>query len=322
MNSESTQNPIIDYKPVQDRTPDDQYQKLMEELLGGHKKVTIHSSLPENENSDHKYCLELSGRMLRYPLSNGVPLLPIRDLSASFKGAVGEIVAFINGARTLADLKRFGCPEIFWGRWVTADKCKNFGLPEGDLGDGSYGAVLTATPMPNGKTFDQVDALIRQMKRMPNLRTHVITTWYPPYDLSDKEQDAPRKVVVAPCHGNMVMFNVFPETNEMDMVHVQRSADVPVGLPLNLIEWTAFGMMVSYMTGIKLRDYIHMLPNPQIYDIQIPQIKELLTRGPRKLPTVHLRPNREINSIKDFRREDFVLEDYEPHEKMIVRAVI
>jgi ABC-2 type transport system ATP-binding protein len=75
----------------------------------------------------------------------------------------------------------------------------------------------------------------------------------------------------------MVQFNVFPEAGEMDMVHYQRSADVPVGLPINLIEWTAFGMMVAYMTNLKLRTYTHYLPNPQVYDVQLPQIEELLT---------------------------------------------
>lgn len=316
-------NPIIDYKPASQRTPDNQYGELLQELLEkGMKKVSIHASLPENAGSEHTYCLELSGRMLTYDLSNGVPLLPIRDLTASCKGAIGEVVAFINGARTLEKLEEFGCPRIFWERWVTKEKCAGFGLEEHDLGPGSYGAALAAMPMPDGGSFDQVEALIHQMKRAPFLRTHVITTWYPPFALADKEQGAPRKVVVAPCHGNMIQFNVFPETNEMDMIHVQRSADCPVGLPLNLIEWTAFGMMVSYVTGIKLRKYIHMLPNPQIYDIQIPQIKELLAREPRCLPTLHLRPKREIHSIKDFRREDFELEDYDPHPKMMLKAAV
>ena len=305
------------------RTPDTQYETLLRKIVReGKKKTTIHASLPENAGSEHKFCLELSGETLKYDLSNGVPILPIRDLSKSFRGAIGEIVAFINGARTLEDLKKFGCPEIFWERWVTKEKCAGLGLPEHDLGDGSYGAVLTATPMPNGKTFDQIDALVKQMQRKPFLRTHLITTWYAPYDLSDIEQGAPRKVMVAPCHGNMVMFNVYPDQKEMDMVHVQRSADVPVGLPLNLTEWVAFGMMVAYMTGLKLKTYSHMLPNPQIYDIQLPQIEEMLAREPRRLPTLYLRPNREIKSVKDFRREDFVLEDYEPHEKIIVKAVI
>lgn len=314
---------LIDYKPAAERTPDEQYQALLRKLVKqGKKKEVIHSKLPENANSPHKFCLELSGEMLKYDLSNGVPVLPIRDFSTGYKGAIGEIIAFINGARTLEDLEKFGCPRVFWERWVTADKCANFGLPEHDLGDGSYGAVLTATPMPGGTTFNQVEALIKQMQRMPFLRTHVITTWYPPFDLSDKEQGAPRKVVVAPCHGNMIQFNVFPETGEMDMVHYQRSADAPVGLPLNLIEWTAFGMMVAYMTKLKLRTYTHYLPNPQVYDVQLPQIEELLQREVRTLPTLHLRPNREITSITDFRREDFVLEDYNPHPKMIVESVV
>jgi thymidylate synthase len=316
-------NTIINYKPSTERTIDNQYAELLRELVeNGKKKVSIHSSLPENKGSGHEYCLELSGRTLTYDLSNGFPLLPIRDLRASCKGAIGEVVGFINGARTLEELEQYGCPRVFWERWVTSEKCANFGLPEHDLGPGSYGAVLTSMPMPDGRAFDQVEALIRQMKRAPHLRTHTITTWYPPFALSDKEQEAPRKVVVAPCHGNLIQFNVFPDTNEMDMVHVQRSADCPVGLPLNLIEWTAFGMMVSYMTGIQLRQYIHMLPNPQIYDIQIPQIRELLQREPRKLPTLHLRPKRPIKSIKDFRRDDFEIEDYDPHPKMLVLSAV
>lgn len=315
--------PLINYKPIDERAPDNQYQEMLRLIIDkGRKKTTIHASLPENAGSEHKYCLELSGHMLRYDLSNGVPLLPIRDLSSSMKGAIGEVVGFINGARTLQSLKEFGCPEVFWARWVTKEKCQNFGLPEFDLGGGSYGAALTHIPLPNGMFFDQVEALMKQMKRAPHLRTHYITTWYPPLALGDKDQGSPREVVVAPCHGNVIQFNVFPDTGEMDMIHYQRSADAPVGLPLNLIEWTAFGMMVAYMNGLTLSTYTHYLPNPQIYDIQIPQVEELLAREERKLPTLHLRPKREITSIKDFRREDFELEDYSPHEKMIVKAVI
>lgn len=310
----------IDYLPVPDRAPDTQYRDLLQKILDkGKKKESIHARLPENKDSEHKYCLELSGEMLKYDLENGVPLLPIRDIKA--KGAIGEVIAFINGARTLEDLRKFGCPDVFWDRWVTAEKCAIFGLPPGDLGGGSYGAGLTAIPLPNGEFFNQIEALIKQMKSAPHLRTHYITTWYPPKALGDKDQNSPREVVVAPCHGNVIQFNVF-SNGDMDMIHYQRSADAPVGLPLNLIEWTAFGMMVAYMTGLKFKTYVHMLGNPQIYDIQIPQVQELIAREPRKLPTMHLRPNREIQKITDFRREDFVIEDYDPHEKMIVKALI
>ncbi len=181
---------------------------------------------------------------------------------ANHTRAIGEVVAFINGARTLEDLEKYGCPKVFWDRWVTKEKCEIFGLDEGDLGGGSYGAALAAMPMPDGNHFNQIEALIKQMQRMPFLRTHMITTWYPPYALGDKEQNSPRQVVVAPCHGNIIQFNVFDK--EMHMIHYQRSADAPVGLVLNLAEWVAFGMMVAHMTGLNFTQYTHYLPNPQI----------------------------------------------------------
>jgi thymidylate synthase len=313
-------NTHIPYKPFADRTVDTQYEDLLREILEkGKSKTPIHASLSENKGSGHKYCLELSGKVLNYDLSNGVPILPIRDFSKMFKGAIGEVVAFINGARTLEEMEKFGCPKVFWERWVTKEKCDIFGLPEHDLGDGSYGAILAAIPTPTG-TFNQVEALIKQMQRSPNARTHLITSWYTPLAMGDAEQGSPRKVVVAPCHGNMLQFNVFG--NEMHMVHYQRSADVPVGLPINLAEWVAFGMMVAYMTNLTFTNYTHYLPNPQIYDIQIPAVKELLAREPRKLPSLYLRPQREITSVFDFRKEDFVLEDYEPYEKMIIPTAI
>lgn len=313
---------IIPYKNIENREIDTQYEDLLRRILEkGKKKEVIHARLPENKGSGHEYSLELSGQMLSYDLSNGVPILPIRDLSKSYKGAIGEVVAFINGARTLEDLRNFGCPDVFWDRWVTKEKCQIFGLEEHDLGGGSYGAVLASIPNAKGKPFNQIEAVIKQIKKAPYLRTHVATTWYPPLSLGDSEQDSPRKVVVAPCHGNWIQFNVFPD-GEMHMTLLQRSADVPVGLVLNLAEWVAFGMMVAYITNLKFTQYTHYLPNAHIYDVQIESVKEILKRETRRLPSLYLKPENKINSIFDFRKGDFVLEDYEPHEKMIIPTPI
>ncbi len=317
----NTNNSIISYKPYSQRTPDCQYENLLKEILEkGSSKSPIHTSLNENKDSGSSVCLELSGRMLNYTLSNGVPITPIRNLGNSAKGVIGEIVAFINGARTLEELKQYGCPKIFWERWVTKEKCAVWGLEEGDLGPGSYGPILTAMPMGNGETFNQIKALIKQMQNKTMARTHAITTWYPPFALGDNDQGSPRQVVVAPCHGNFVQFNVFPK--EMHLVVTQRSADAPVGLVLNLTEWVAFGMMVSYMVGIPLTEYCYFLPNPQIYDIQIECVRELLQRESRRLPSMYIRPQREITSIFDFRKEDFVIEDYDPHPRMDIPTLI
>ncbi|HTH93402.1 MAG TPA: thymidylate synthase [Candidatus Paceibacterota bacterium] len=315
------EKPIIAYKSYTDRTPDNQFEKLLREILAnGIDKPTVHSTLSENKDSGHKFAREITGWMLSYDLSNGIPITPIRDIKTSCKGAIGEVIAFINGARTLEELEKFGCPKVFWKDWVTEEKCAVWGLPAGDLGPGSYGPILTAMPMGNGKTFNQIDALIRQIRRAAMARTNLITTWYPPLALGDREQNSPRGAVVSPCHGNMIQFNIFP--GEMHMVLYQRSSDSPVGLVYNLTEWPAFGMMISYLTGIPFTKYVHFLPDAQIYDIQFEKVQELLTRESRRLPSLYLRPQREINSIYDFRKDDFVLEDYDPHPKMNIPTVI
>ena len=314
---------IVRYKPFSERTPDSQYSNILRQVLEtGIKKTSIHASLPENQGSGHKYCLELSGLTMKYSLENGVPVTPIRNLGNLWQGAIGEIIAFINGARTLQQLEEYGCPKAFWEKWVTKDKCNSFGLEEFDLGPGSYGAILTHMPGPNGEQpFNQIDALIKQMQEKPFLRTHCLSTWYAPYALGDMTQNSPRKVVVAPCHGNLVQFNVFDNKN-MHMVHVQRSADTPVGLALNMVGWPAFGMMTAYMTGLNFTEYHHMLPNPQLYDVQFDIVRELIERKHLKLPSLYLRPGREIKSIYDFRKEDFYLEDYYPHAKVKIPTAI
>lgn len=313
---------IVHYKSYKERPVDTQYETLLRKILNtGKKKTSYHAQSEENIKMGHVYTLESQAHMLQYYIPHGVPITPVRDLSTSYKGAIGEVVAFINGAQTLEDLIRYGCPKIFWDRWVTKEKCEVWGLKEGDLGPGSYGPTLTALPTGDGRTFNQIAALERQMIRNPFARTNLLSTWYAPLALGDKEQGSPRNVIVAPCHGNIIQFDVMDDRS-MNMNVYQRSADSPVGLVLNLAEWVAFGMKIAYITNLTFEWYTHFVADPQIYDIQIDHVKELLNREPRALPSLYLRPKRPIQSLTDFRKEDFELEDYNPHPKMIIPSVV
>ncbi|MDR3583380.1 MAG: thymidylate synthase [Candidatus Pacebacteria bacterium] len=302
----------IDYIPYNERTPDFQYQELLKKIkTTGKDKVPIHVRLSENAASGHQNSKEITGAMLQFKMSNGFPVLTERDLSKSFYGAIGELVAFLNGQSTLGGLKEYGCPEVFWKDWVTKEKCAIFGLPEGDLGEGSYGASLGHFRSAKGE-FDQVSAVQRQMEKAPFLRTHVLTTWNPPLSMGDEAQGFKRQVVVAPCHGNFIHFVLFDEQKELEMTHTQRSADVPVGLQLNLIEWSALGLMVAHLLGYKFTKYTHFLSNPHYYDIQAESVDKILSIKPKPFPTVTLRTDRDVTRLQDFRKEDFLLDDYEP----------
>lgn len=290
-------------KTFKDRSPDSQYQDLLRKIMReGHEVKPI-------QGEKAKMIL---GHQLRYVFSNGFPVITERDLSGPFfTGALAEHVAFLNGARTQAELEKFGCK--WWSKWVTKEKCAIFGLPEGDLGPGSYGAAWANFPTAEGKPFNQIENLVKQVKERPYLRTHFVSPWIPQYTL--QHSDLTRKVVVAPCHG-WIHVLAFPETKEISIHHFQRSADVPVGVAFNIIQYAAFGLMLAQITGYSMKEYVHTLSDAHIYESQYEKVEELISREPKKLPTVSL--DQSINNIFDFRPEHFKLEDYDPHPKMLI----
>ncbi len=295
------------YKPYADRAPDAQYQGLLRQIMEGGKEV---------KPIQGERAKMIMGLQLRYELANGFPLITERDMSEKFfRYALAEHIAFLNGAHTQAELEKFGCP--FWKRWVTKEKCAIFDLPEGDLGPGSYGAAWTNFPTAEGQPFDQIDHVIKQLKERPYLRTHVITPWIPQYTI--QHEGLKRRVVVAPCHG-WIHIIAFPEQKELRIHHWQRSSDMPVGVPFNMIQYAAFGLMLEHLTGYQFIEYVHTFSDAHIYESQFSSVQTLLTREPRKLPTVKLDHEavKTITTIKDFRPEHFILEDYAPHDKMII----
>lgn len=253
------------------------------------------------------------GHQMRYSLENGFPLMTERDLTNLFPGALGEHIGFLNGARTLDELAKFGCPPAFWKRWVTKEKCDIFGLPEGDLGDGSYGAAWASFPTAEGTPFNQIAHVVQQVKERPHLRTHIVSPWIPQYTI--QHEGLTRRVVVAPCHG-WIHILAFPETKELVIHHFQRSADVPVGVAFNIIQYAAFGMMLGQITGYKMKELVHTFSDAHIYHNQFEAVEEMLKRDPAPFPTVSLDPS--IEDIFAFRPEHFSLTDYNPHPKMVI----
>lgn len=292
-------------KPYKERTPDEQYKNLLRRILTEGREV--------NPIQGEKTKMVL-GHQLRFDMANGFPLITERDMSGPFlKAALGEHIAFLNGARTQEQLEAFGCK--FWDRWVTKEKCDIFGLPEGDLGGGSYGAAWTHFPTKDEGPFNQIEHVIQQIKERPYLRTHIITPWIPQYTI--QHEGRVRKVVVAPCHG-WIHVLAFPDTKELSIHHFQRSADAPVGLAFNIIQYAAFGMMVAKLIGYEMKEYVHTLSDAHIYESQFEKVGELLMRESRRFPTMTLEAPG-VEKITDFRPEHFILgNDYEPHPKMLI----
>ena len=92
---------------------------------------------------------------------------------------------------------------------------------------------------------------------------------------------------------------------------MQRSGDVPVGVPANMIQYAALLMAIAQATGMEAYEYIHTISDAHIYVDQIPAVEEMLKREPIAFPTMIIHPAKK--DIFTFRKEDFTLSDYNPH---------
>jgi thymidylate synthase len=292
-------------KPLDDRSPDSQYQRLLRDILARGERIISQQGVD---------ALTLMGpNPLHFKVEDGFPIINERNMAPKesenlpvtiWRQAIAEIIAFINGARTQKELEQFGC--FWWQAWTTEAKCKKRGLETGDLGPGSYGAAFHDFPTSEGPSFNQWKHVIEQIKEEPQLRTHFVSPWVPQY--IGRGKGKVQKVVVAPCHG-WVHLRVI--NNKLTLHMFQRSADVPVGVPANLVQYGALLLMIAQATGLEPYEYVHSFSDAHIYVDQIPAVETMLAREPRKLATMKLDPS--ITDLFAFRKEHFTLQDYTPH---------
>lgn len=286
------------YKPYDQRTPDSQYRDIIKRIL----KDGRFSDTRQGPRAK-----TLMGVQMHFKLENGFPLITDRSIGNFWRKPIGELCAFINGARTREQLAEFGC--TWWDAWTSEAKTKKRGLEPGDIGPGSYGAAFHDFPTAEGGSFDQFKHLVEQIKELPELRTHFVTPWIPQYIVRGKGKH--QKVTIAPCHG-WVHVRVIDDKISLHMF--QRSGDVPIGVPSNMVQYAALALMIGHLTGRDVHEYVHTISDAHVYEDQIDKILPMLEREPRRFPTVTLNAEgKKITDIHDFRAEHFELSDYDPH---------
>ncbi len=292
---------LIPYKPFGDRQPDWQYHDNLRHVLQNGIRA---GNLPQGK--DALTCFGTLKQMVFDPL-NGVPLITERDISKSWRSAVAEIIAFINGARTIDAIESFGVNKTFWSPY--RGKGTELGLEADDMGPGSYGAVFHDFECGDGTTFNQFANLLEQIRNFPSLRTFKITNWHPRHTARGPH----RKVIVAPCHGEI---HVRILDKKLHLIMNQRSGDFPIGVPHNMIQYAALHLMLCQVLGYLPGNYIHgFLGDAHIYENQVEYVRILLEREPKPFPTLRI-TDPSITDLFAFRAEHFVLEEYEPHPRL------
>lgn len=253
---------------------------------------------------------------MRFPLSDGFPLITERSIKSFWQKPIGELCAFMNGATTTEQLSEFGCN--WWDEWTTKEKTEKRGLAVGDIGPGSYGAAFHDFPAPDGSTFDQFSNLIEQIRQDPDRRTLFVSPWIPFYQF--KNAGLGRKATVSPCHG---WVHVRILNDKLNLHMYQRSGDLPIGVPSNMVQYGALLLMMSHLTGIEPGTYFHTISDAHIYEDQVPGVLEMISRPVRELPTVFLNDEgKKVTDILDFRGEHFDVKGYDPHPSIRIPVAI
>ena len=225
------------------------------------------------------------GYQMRFNLQEGFPLVTTKKLH--LKSIIHELLWFLKGETNIAYLKENGVS--IWDEWANEN---------GDLGP-VYGKQWRSWTGADGKTIDQINDVIHQIKTNPDSRRMIVSAW----NVGELSQMA-----LMPCHA---LFQFYVADGKLSCQLYQRSADVFLGVPFNIASYALLTIMMAQVCGLEPGEFIHTFGDVHIYSNHKEQVKLQLTRTPFPLPQIRL--NQEVNDLFSFRFEDFVLENYQCH---------
>jgi thymidylate synthase len=225
------------------------------------------------------------GAQARFPLQESFPVLTTKKLH--LKSIIYELLWFLRGDTNIKYLNEHGVS--IWDEW--ADEHGNLGRV--------YGAQWCDWQTPDGRSINQIDQIISQIKKNPDSRRLIVSAW------NVGEID---KMALPPCHA---LFQFFVQEGELSCQLYQRSADLFLGVPFNIASYALLTLMIAQVCDLKPGTFVHTFGDLHLYSNHIEQARLQLTREPRKLPQMRLNPA--VKNIHDFKFEDFELVGYDPH---------
>ncbi len=250
------------------------------------------------------------GYQMRINLEDGFPLLTTKKVF--YRGIFEELFWFLKGETNIRPLAIKNVK--IWNDWPYDKYSKSpeykgesmeefiqkicddeeFANKWGDLGP-VYGKQWR-----NFGGVDQITQLIDNLKNNPFSRRHLVVAFNP------AEVD---QMALPPCHA-FFQFYVSADKKKLSCQLYQRSADLFLGVPFNIASYSLLLCMVAQVCGYEPYEFIHTFGDAHIYLDHIDQIKEQLSREPKKLPKIWLNPD--IKNIYDFTIDDVRVLDYDP----------
>jgi len=235
------------------------------------------------------------GEQLKIDISNiEIPLLLGRRIY--HRGIFGEFSAFMHNAKSVEEFEKYGCN--YWQLWADAS-----GRLELDYSEQLF----------NFNGVNQLQNLITSLKEDPKSRRHIISLWRP-----DRFED----ISLHCCHYAYQFY--VDECNNLHMLWNQRSVDVMVGLPSDIILAWLWVKLLCAELGYTPGTITMSLGDCHIYEEHTKGAMQYCSNvravygdnNPNRkimLPTVTLQ---EFSSITDFMATDIEVDNYLPYDKI------
>ncbi len=238
----------------------------------------------------------LFGRQYTLDLQKGFPALTTKKVNVD--AAIHEMNWFLRGETNINTLK---APQL-WKPW--ADE---YGSLTGTYGEnwrqwGLYAQQKLLPVFSSG--YDQIESLLRDLKEDPKGRRHVVSAWNPMQ--ADEYPQVPNA-----CH---TLFQCYVRGTFLDLQLYQRSVDIAIGLPFNMVGYAYLQTALAREVGLSPGRFIHSLGDYHIYKNHEEKLMNQISREPREAPNLN------IHGFKSFWRlveednpDNYKLENYNPH---------
>ncbi len=221
---------------------------------------------------------KLPHKIMQFDLEEEFPILTTKFVA--FKTAVKELLwIFRDQSNSIVRLHEQNVR--IWDEWT---------LPDQTIGT-SYGWVVNK--------FKLVDKLLETLRSNPQDRRMIMSLWQNEYLDGG---------ALYPC-AFMTLWDV--TDGRLNMMLVQRSADMPLGVPFNMAQYAVLAHLIAQVSGLRPGLFTHVINNAHIYENQVEGMKEQLSRRDAQLSAPKLWINPEITNFYDFTFEDIRLEGYE-----------
>ena len=277
-----------------------QYQDLL-------RKTILEGKVKHNRTGINT--IGIIGAHMQFDLKQGFPVVTIKK--TYWKAAVSEMLAFLRGYSNAADFRALGCKV--WDQnanenktWLENPNRKG----EDDLGR-IYGVQARNWMPPQDynsdlsiQPIDQLKKVYEDLKNGIDNRREIVTHWNP------GEMD---KMALPPCH---LLYQFGIQDNELHLSMYQRSCDMALGVPFNIVGYSWLLTVMAQITNHKVGTLNHFLHDVHIYENHLDGVKEMLTRTPMQLPTLYMNGN--IKTLEDLETwvtiDDFELLNYKSHD--------